>query len=47
MLIIAVVLLEGKSWEFFLIKQGVAMGCIPSPTSFLTYINGSLCEIEK
>ena len=49
MLIIAVVFLEGKSWEFFPIKQGVAKGCISSPTCtlFLTYINGLLCEIEK
>ena len=39
--------LEGKSSEFFPIKQRVAQGCTLSPTLFLIYINGLLCEIEK
>ena len=37
--------LQGKSSEFFPIKQGVAQGCTLSAT--LIYINGLLCEIEK
>ena len=47
MLIIGVMFLEGKSLEFFPIKQGVAQGCTLSPTLFLIYINGLLCDIEK
>ena len=38
---------EGKSSEIFPLKQGVAQGCILSPTLFLICINGRLCEIEK
>ena len=40
---------EGKSSEFFSIKQGVAQGCTLSPTCtlFLIHINGQLSEIEK
>ena len=41
------VFLEGKSSEFFPINQGVAQGCTLSPTLFLIYINGLLCEIEN
>ena len=41
------IFLEGKSSEFFLIKQGVAQGCTLSPTFKKIYINGLLCEIEK
>ena len=47
MIIGVVFFLEGKSCEFFPIKQGVAQGCTLSPTLFLIYINGLLCEIEK
>ena len=39
------IFLEGKSLEFFLIKQEVAQGCTLQPTLFLIYINGLLCEI--
>ena len=39
--------LEGMSSEFFLIKERVSQGCTLSPTLFLIYINGLLCEIEK
>ena len=41
------VYLDGKSSEFFTVNQGVAQGCTLSPTLFLIYINGLLCEIEK
>ena len=39
--------LNGKSFEFFQMKQGVAQGCTLSPMLFWIYINGLLCEIEK
>ena len=41
------IFLEGKSSDYFSINQGVAQGCTLSPTLFLIYINGLLCEIEK
>ena len=41
------IFLEGKSSEFFRIKQGVVQGCTLSPTLFMIYINGLLCQIEK
>ena len=47
MLIIGVVFLEGKTFDFFPIKQGVVQGCTLSTMLFLIYINGLLCEIEK
>ena len=49
MLIIGAVILEGKSSEFFPIKWDVPQGCrcTLSPTLFLIYINGLLCETEK
>ena len=47
MLIIETVFLEGKFSEFFPINQEVAQACTLSPTLFLIYINGLLCEIEK
>ena len=40
------IVLEGKSLEFFPIKQGMVQGCTLSPTLFLIYINGLLCEIQ-
>ena len=39
--------MEGKSSDYFSINQGVSQGCTLSPTLFLIYINGLLCEIEK
>ena len=41
------IFLEGKCSEYFSVNQGVAQGCTLSPTLFLIYINGLLCEIEK
>ena len=41
------IFLEGKSSDYFSINQGVAQGCTLSPTLFLIYINGLLCEIDK
>ena len=40
------VYLEGKTSGFFSVNQGVAQGCTLSPTLFLIYIDGLLCELE-
>ena len=47
MLIVRVVCWEDKSSDFFEINQGVAQDCTLSPTLFLIYKIGPLCEIEN
>ena len=47
MLITGTVFLDGKSSEFFPIKQRATQGCTSLPALFLIHINGQLCEIEK
>ena len=39
--------LEGKSSDHFPINQEFAQGCTFSPTLFMIYIHGLMCEIAK
>ena len=40
-------LFRGKNFRFLSVNQGVAQGCTLSPTLFLIYIDGLLCELEN